>query len=255
MLSTRLILFALPWPNLLFSAVAMSYIKKSEMGLQTLERRVNCNGRGNFVVYEAQNSDGGYHMICLNGFIVAGCSLLVAGGSQVITELQNRVVNWVFGKDKDASDAGPQARFPSVHPMTWGQLYFNRTNAGTGIYQPVNETDAIIALTLHDDGFSASISLLHAGLIEGGKNDVVDSSCREQIHIHYWAASGHESTLLSSSEIGSLVVHGLNDAVSRNRGQACYEMTNNGNWDGWLRVCFNNNVPQPGCYTCGGHNN
>lgn len=206
-------------------------------------------------------------MICLNGYVFAACTILLAGGTQVITELQNKVVGWISGKVDDASDAGPQTRSVAGYPATWGQLHTHHVNAGTDVYQPVNETDAITALALHEDGFSASISLLHAGLLENaddenhdnvdiaGYHDSVNSNCREQIHIHYWAASGHDSTLLSSSEIGSLVVHGLNDAIAQDRGQACYEMTNNGNWDGWLRVCFNDNVPQPGCYTCGGHNN
>ncbi|KAI0415339.1 hypothetical protein F5X98DRAFT_376938 [Xylaria grammica] len=255
MLSKHLVLFALSWPNLLFGATAMSAAVKPEAGLQTLMRRVNCNGRGNFVVYESRNGDGGYHMICLNGFVAAGCSILLAGGAQVITNLQNKVVGWVNGKVDDASDAGPQTHSLATYPSTWGQLHTHHANAGTATYHPANKTDAITALALHEDGFSASISLLRAGLLKASRNDNVTSTCSEQIHIHYWAASGHDSTLLSSSEIGSLVVHGLNDAIAQNRGQACYEMTNNGNWDGWLRVCFNDNVPQSGCYTCGGHNN
>ncbi|KAI0532104.1 hypothetical protein GGR58DRAFT_523571 [Xylaria digitata] len=255
MLSMRFVLFALSWPYLLAGAATTNHFHGLKAELQTLGRRVNCNGRGNFVVYENKNADGGRHMICLNGFVLAACGIVLAGGGQVITDLRNKVVGWITGKVKDASDAGPQARSLPPYPGTWGQLYNHHTNAGTNAYHPGNETDVITALALHEDGFSASISLLYAGLLEGNHDDNVDSTCKEQIHIHYWAATGHDSTLLSSSEIGSLVVHGLNDAISKNRGQACYEMTNNGNWDGWLRVCFNNNVRQLGCYTCGGHNN
>ncbi|RWA06144.1 hypothetical protein EKO27_g8959 [Xylaria grammica] len=241
----------------------MSAAVKPEAGLQTLMRRVNCNGRGNFVVYESRNGDGGYHMICLNGFVAAGCSILLAGGAQVITNLQNKVVGWVNGKIDDASDAGPQTKRSKVVGWVNGKVD-NASDAGpqthsltavprdlgSAPHPPRQGRDGDVPphqQDRRDHRFSAP-----RGRLLGF--DLALTRC-EQIHIHYWAASGHDSTLLSSSEIGSLVVHGLNDAIAQNRGQACYEMTNNGNWDGWLRVCFNDNVPQPGCYTCGGHNN
>ncbi|KAI0885812.1 uncharacterized protein GGS22DRAFT_188099 [Annulohypoxylon maeteangense] len=255
MLFLHLALLASLWWSTLGGAATLGSSTLLAPETPTLEKRLNCNGRGNFVVYESHDANGGYSMICLNGYVLATCSIYVAASGQVFTTLKDKVVGWVTGKKGDASDAGPQVKSLSTHAVTWSELYAQHATAGTDKYDISNGTDiddGITALALHEDGFSASFSLARAGLITGRTDD---ASCSEQIHIHYWADRGHDSTVLSSSGIGSLVYNGLNDAYTKDRGQACYEMTNNGNWEGYLRVCFNKNKSQKGCYSCGGHNN
>lgn len=107
-------------------------------------------------------------------------------------------------------------------------------------------------MELHEDGFSFTGIPLD--------NDDGDISKRRdchryQIHVHYWAKRGHSSTQLSSAEIGNLVSSALKNAYKKDYEKACYEMTNNGSWDGFLRVCFNHHAGQRGCYRCGGHAN
>lgn len=71
-----------------------------------LETRKNCNGAGNFVVYETGNGGGGNAMVCVNGYVVAGCVVLLATQNQ-LSALATRITDWIAGKVTDASSAGP----------------------------------------------------------------------------------------------------------------------------------------------------
>lgn len=126
-----------------------------------------------------------------------------------------------------------------------------QTTSNTGVDTAPHAAAEVTVMELHEDGFSFTGTPLHTS--DGGIDK--RAGCYQQIHVHYWANSGHSSTLLSSAKVDDLVRHGLNYAYSNDMAKSCYEMTNNGNWDGFLRVCFNYNVAQSGCYTCGGHSN
>ena len=251
MLFSNLAASALLWQS---TTVAAMSLEPMEQGASehALEKRLNCKGRGNFVVYEFNNGDGGQSMLCLNGFVAAGCVLAIAGGTGILTTLQNKVSSWVSSKIGDASSAGPQAKrdMETTPTISWGEVFaYQSANGSTSYSGPANQDDGIV-INLHEDGFSASASLMQ------GENALVGrSSCKEQVHVHYWAAPGHTSTALSSSDIGRLVYQGLSYSYQRDYGKTCFEMTNNGNWDGFMRVCYNVNKSQVGCYSCGGHNN
>ncbi|KAH9211435.1 hypothetical protein DL95DRAFT_511063 [Leptodontidium sp. 2 PMI_412] len=71
-----------------------------------LEMRKNCNDAGNFVVYETGNGGGGNARVCVNGYVVAGCVVLLATQNQ-LSALATRITDWIAGKVIDASSAGP----------------------------------------------------------------------------------------------------------------------------------------------------
>ncbi|KAL1865741.1 hypothetical protein VTK73DRAFT_5087 [Phialemonium thermophilum] len=233
---------------------------EADRGTAGLATRVNCNGAGNFVVYESSNGIGGTYMICLNGYITAGCLVLLAGSRGIFDALSDKVARWIEGRVEDASSAGPQAKHDvggQRSGMTWGQLHHytsmhsddtvgeepgvatsplgNHVDdeaSGTGDgWPPLHMT----AFDTHEDGFSATFSRQADGAATAKR----EPSCWEQIHIHYWAAAGHDSTVLTFAQLYTLVYHGMSNSYLDNYAAACYEMTNNGAWDGWLRVCYN----------------
>jgi hypothetical protein len=104
-------------------------------------------------------------------------------------------------------------------------------------------------MEIHEDGFSASFTPDVSGSLDRR------ASCNEQVHIHYWAAAGHTSTVLGTSDIQNLVRTALDNSYSENYQAACYELDNNGAWSGTFRVCYNANQAQAGCFQCNGHNN
>lgn len=108
----------------------------------------------------------------------------------------------------------------------------------------------ITAMEYHDDGFSAS-----AVFISGDETGKREASCYEQLHVHHWAVSGSQPTVLSSSGIGNLMIQALNDSYYNNRQEVCFELTNGGSWDGFVRICYNYDTAQSGYYTYGGHSN
>ncbi|KAH8908654.1 hypothetical protein BR93DRAFT_925737 [Coniochaeta sp. PMI_546] len=224
----------------------------------TIEARVNCNGAGNFVVYESNNGLGGNYMICINGYVFAACYVLVAGSGGIFSSLAN-VTSWVQGKVDDASDAGPQAkRDDSESLITWGQLYAALvTNSSTTATQSelatggalksfaktASQTDEeaasvrVTALEIHEDGFSGTFSFPSNGTsADNSKRQEPD--CWDQVHIHYWAPAGHDGTVLGGDQLHELAYVGIDHSYGQNYAAACYEMTNNGTWDGWLRVVF-----------------
>lgn len=257
---------------------SLAAVEQPQSEVSVVEKRLNCQGRGNFVVYEFPNDSGGSSMLCINGFVAAGCVLYFGGGSSVIEALKNKVTSWINGKVEDASDAGPQVKRGTQtlgleaddgrqdQFFNWADLYAYQAANGSlkyeapEIQQTTSNTVAVTAghaaaevtaMELHEDGFSFT------GIpLDNGDGDLSKrATCSEQIHVHYWASNGHSSTLLSSAKIGDLVSRALNYAYQKDYEKSCFEMTNNGNWDGFLRVCFNHNAAQGGCYTCGGHNN
>lgn len=72
---------------------SLAAVEQPQNEVSVLEARVNCNGGGNFVVYEFNNGDGGRAMLCINGFVAAGCVVLLSGGMNVIEALKNKVTN------------------------------------------------------------------------------------------------------------------------------------------------------------------
>jgi hypothetical protein len=57
------------------------------------------------------------------------------------------------------------------------------------------------------------------------------------------------------NDIDNMVLSALSDTYYENRMKACYELTNAGAWDGFVRVCFNFNQSQTGCFSCGEQKN
>jgi len=225
-----------------------------------LEPRANCLGKGNFVIYES-----GSEVTCVNGYVVAACFVLIGTpAANIISSLSSTVSTWITNKVTDASAAGPQAKrsedlaspqsIVGREPMiSWGDLFSNNTahvtaSAAELATFPVTSSHAISALELHDDGFSATFSLLADPLTKR-------ADCYEQIHVHYWAAASASSTVLTYNQLYTMIEVDINYSYSQNYAAVCYEMTNNGNWDGFLRVCYNYDASQIGCYSCGGHNN
>lgn len=255
---------------------SLAAVEQPPSEVSAVEKRLNCRGGGNFLVYEFDNGMGGQSSLCLNGYVLATCVLFMSGAGGIVEALKNRVTGWITSKVEDASDAGPQvkARTETLglevddQFFTWADLYAYQavngsltyeapadvlqTMSNTGAVTGGNAAAMVTAMELHEDGFSFTGVPLDTS---GSGIDKRDDRCYRQIHVHYWANHGHSSTLLSSAKIGDLVYHGLNYAYSKDIARACYEMTNNGNWDGFLRVCFNHNVAQRGCMTCGGHSN
>lgn len=256
----------------------LAAVKQTRNEIFVVEKRMNCQGRGNFVVYESTNDTGGSSMVCINDYVAAACLILFSGGGNVIEALMNKVTSWITSKVEDASADGPPAirRIETLsleandgredQLFTWADLYAYQAVNGSLKYEApeiLHTTSNTVAVTaghvaeevtameLHEDGFSFT------GIpLDNGDGDISKrANCYEQIHVHYWANDGHYSTLLSSVKIGNLVRRALNHAYAKDYEKSCYEMTDNGNWDGFLRVCFNHNTAQSGCYTCGGHSN
>lgn len=257
---------------------SLAAVEQTRNEVSMVEKRLNCQGRGNFVVLEFPNGSGGWSMLCINGYVTAACLILSSGGSDVLVALKNQIVGWISSKSEDASAAGPPAKRRAEtfglaeddgredQLLTWADLYAYQAVNGSlkyeapEILQTTSNTVAetaghavakMTAMELHEDGFSFT------GIpLDNDDGDLSKrANCYEQIHVHYWASNGHSSTLLSSAKIGDLVSRALNYAYQGDYEKSCFEMTNNGNWDGFLRVCFNHNAAQGGCYTCGGHNN
>lgn len=256
----------------------MAAVKQTQNKISVVEKRLNCQGRGSSVVYESPNDTGGSSMVCINGHVVAACLVLFSGGGNVIEALMNKVTSWITSKVEDVSADGPPAirRVETLiveandgqedRLFTWADLYAYQAVNGSIKYEApetLHTTSNTVAVTvghvaaemtameLHEDGFSFT------GIpLDNGDGDISKrANCYEQIHVHYWANDGHSSTLLSSVKIGDLVRRALNHAYAKDYEKSCYEMTSNGDWDGFLRVCFNHNTVQSGCYTCGGHSN
>ncbi|RFU24151.1 hypothetical protein B7463_g12184, partial [Scytalidium lignicola] len=203
-------------------------------------------------------------MVCVNGFVVAGCLVLLSAAGNVMSGLANTVTQWVLNKVDDASSAGPQEKRNEAL-LSWGEVY-NYTQASnstkvTASDLPIgalvlpdqkNSPLVVTSMELHEDGFSATASFVSGNTIA---NRADNDNCYEQLHIHYWAAAGHDAIVLSSASIYGLVYTAIENSFDANYARVCYEMTNNGAWDGFLRVCYNADLSQVGCYTCGGHNN
>lgn len=191
---------------------------------------------------------------------------------------------------RDESSAGPQSKKRDDEDLlTWGQLYNytksvgkNRIegkeaaayvndvstsrlgNSSTTTYSDPTSEKAITAavepsastqyittdLEIHEDGFSASFAPPLTGPLQERLH-----RCNQQVHVHYWAAAGHESTILSGEDVQNLVEHALDHSYKQDYKAVCYELDNSGNWSGAFRVCYNSNQPQKGCFTCFGHSN
>jgi len=227
-----------------------------------LDKRVNCQGKGNFVLYEFPNGSGGNAIVCVNGFVTAGCFILLTASATILSNLASQLTTWVTNKVDDASSAGPQTK-RDQDSISWGQVYnYSKISGSTMVAATDPPTGTLIfpdqggsqfvytALELHEDGFSATASAVPDSTVVARL-----PACYEQIHIHYWAAAGHDATVLSPADVNTLMTKALNQAYNSNYALACFEMTNNGSWDGYLRVCFNQDLSQVGCYTCGGHDN
>jgi hypothetical protein len=237
-------------------------VRNAEPMILKLDKRVNCQGKGNFVLYEFPNGSGGNAIVCVNGFVTAGCLILLTASGTVLSNLASQLTTWVTSKVDDASSAGPQTKH-NQDSISWGQVYnYSKISGSTKVAATDLPTVTLIfpdqvgsqfvytTLELHEDGFSATASAV-------SNSTVVTRlpACYEQIHVHYWAAAGHDGTVLSPADVNTLMTKALNQAYNFNYALACFEMTNNGRWDGYLRVCFNQDLSQVGCYTCGGHNN
>ncbi|RDW63301.1 hypothetical protein BP6252_10846 [Coleophoma cylindrospora] len=232
--------------------------------------------------------------VCIGTWVFASCTIIVASVSAVFVTLSITSANWVKSQTADASSAGPPAKKRAEEePLTWGALYNYTKAAGNNriegdacaLLSNSSSTPSALAaysagnltaldldptspkgiaaaippspahqyvatgLEIHEDGFSASFAPHTPGPLERR------STCNEQIHVHYWAAAGHRGTILSSSDVQTLVKTALSDSYQKNYQAACYELDNDGNWSGAYRICYNNNKSQIGCFTCNGHNN
>jgi hypothetical protein len=231
-----------------------------------LEKRQHTCAAGQILVYSFPNSSGSYAFLCTSRWTFAQCLVLVASFSDVIPCLVTEIKDWVRGNAQDASDAGPQVGSRSTALTTWGKLYnHTSTSQHTSNFTALNlglPENALNSMQFHEDGFSATIEL-SAFMSPSAGSPLTNSSlssqgnptCYEQIHIHYWAAAGHTGTVLDDNGLMDLANHAIDDSYNKNYDFACYEMSNGGPWDGWLRVCYNYNQPQYGCGPCGGHNN
>lgn len=257
---------------------SLAAVEEPRNEVSVVEKRVTCQEPGNLVVYEFPNDTGGSSMVCINGYVASTCLVLSSGGGNAILALKNKVTSWITSKVEDASADGPLANRRTEtlglegdderedQIFTWADLYSHQAVNGSLRYEAPKTLQTtsnsvagsaghaaaeVTAIELHEDGFSFSGILLDDG--DGDLRKRVN--CYEQIHVHYWANDGHSNTLLSSAKIGDLVLRALNYAYAKDYEKSCYEMTDDGNWDGFLRVCFNHNAAQGGCYTCGGHSN
>lgn len=229
-----------------------------------LQERQNGCGPGEIMVYNFPNSSGSYAQLSISKWTFFGCIILSTTGA--FSNLANRVADWVASKEHDASDAGPQVKFRDISgTITWGELYnYTLTNHSAAAENALaavltsTDGDGVLAMNIHEDGFSASFDLA-AVSISSSPNILAkktgEDECASQIHIHYWAAAGHDGTLLGHDQLFSLAIHAIDNSYGKNYNFACYELINSGGWDGWLRICYNHNIPQPGCGECGGHNN
>lgn len=113
MLFSSLALSALVLQNTFAGAASLSSladVKQPQNEVSVVEKRVNCRGAGNFLVYEFDNGNGGLSSLCMNGYVLATCVLLMSGVGGVIETLKDKVTSWVTSKVQDASDAGTQER-------------------------------------------------------------------------------------------------------------------------------------------------
>ena len=217
---------------------------------------------GQVLVYSFPNSSGSYAFVCTSRTIAAICFVLIANYNNVVPALVTEIKDWVRGNAQDASDAGPPARRRSTALTTWGELY-NYTSASNhaGTFTPTTTLsaglpeNALKSKQFHEDGFSATIDLSALKLSPASRSLEARGNCYEQLHIHYWAAAGHTGTVLSDGGVMDLARHAIDNSYNENYSFACYEMSNSGAWDGWLRICYNYNQAQYGCGYCGGHNN
>lgn len=225
-----------------------------------LQPRLNCDP-GQILVYSFPNSTGSYAYLCISKWTFFGCIIFSTSGT--FSALAGRVADWVTAKVTDASDAGPQVKREDAALATWGELY-NYTSQNP---QPLEKsiltlgeeddavTASVTAMGIHEDGFSASFELTapNSTALLAKKQDTC--TVNEQVHIHYWAAAGHEGTLLDWNGIQALAYEALWNSYDSNYDFSCYELLNSGSWNGWFRVCYNYDTSQIGCGSCGGHNN
>jgi len=219
------------------------------------ERSSVCNSPYATLVYETASNH-----LCLNNFVLGYCAIIIPLVPTVFTQISNTVSGWISSQVQDASTAGGQSD-TKRSTITWGELHAyhaSTSHAANSFKIPVVNSSnvALTGMDLAEDGYSFSVKLIH----DDNSTAVPITSrqairCYWQIHVHYWAAAGHAATVLTKDQTSVDVYTALSNSYYNNYEQSCYEMTNGGSWDGFLRVCYNNNYPQAGCYTCGGHDN
>jgi hypothetical protein len=169
-------------------------VREPEVEPFAIEKRINCIGAGNTVIYEFDNGNGGHAYTCLILYVLAAC-LVVIPVNGVLSTLSNQVAHWVNSKITDASTAGQSEKRDNA-TITWGHIYDFSLNAGVNLGSPSDvaidksklfklgaSNLAIHTLELHEDGFSTSATL--------PGSSIEKRSCLEQIHVHYWANAGH----------------------------------------------------------------
>lgn len=228
--------------------------------------------------------------VCLGIYAYATCSIILIGASAYFTTIAVTTATWVKEQKHSESAASPPTKKRDEDGFqTWGELYNYTKSVGrnrlegkeaaayvnevspsilaesttakfsgldptsekaiAAAVEPSESTQFITTnLELHEDGFSASFAPPASENLQQRL-----SKCNQQVHLHYWADAGHESTILSAGDIQDLVDRTLHHSYNEDYAKACYEMINNGNWQGILRICYNSNLPQNNCYTCFGH--
>lgn len=189
-----------------------------------LDSRSTCKGKHSIAVYESYNS-GSEFLICVNAWVIALCSIGIAGGYSAVGALPGKISDWINKGTADASDAAPKRRDVDS-ALTWGDLfaYQNSTVAAAettplsiGNISDGNDFYQLYKLELHEDGFSASLDL---------RPNTTDAAigrravCKEQMHVHYWAAAGHRTTILHTDQLERGLSAVLKDSYYKDRAKA-----------------------------------
>jgi hypothetical protein len=178
-----------------------AFLATHQTGIDTLissdlnERSGVCNSPYATLVYETANNH-----LCLNNFVLGYCAIIIPHVPTVFTQISNTVSGWISSQVQDASTAGGQSD-TKRSTITWGELHAYHVANSFKIPVVNSSNVALTGIDLAEDGYSFSVKLIH----DDNSTAVPITSrqatrCYWQIHVHYWAAAGHASTVLTKDQ-------------------------------------------------------